>query len=216
MDSVVIGLFDVQLTTYNNFLFIQEKCGCLSGTLTTVLNDFFIFLFCALNAVFPLFVCLPLYFSRHHSTSLYFVLSVRMTTIEERRTESEQVEAPPQLPVDGKGYFACRSCRRVLNEVQWYAEGCLECSTGPVSRGDLMEYATAKFTNFIGLVAPEQSWVGRFIGKSLGAQERERSAYLGGIYAEKLSDEDEWDDEEGDSEDSQVAPENEIAEIQAI
>lgn len=100
-------------------------------------------------------------------------------------------EPPPQLPVEGRGYLACRNCRRILNETQWYSEGCIECSTGPISRGEIMEYATPKFTNFFGIVAPDQSWVSRLIGKRKCPN---------GIFAEILSDEEIEDDESADDE----------------
>lgn len=90
--------------------------------------------------------------------------------------------APPQLPSDTKGYFACKTCRRILNETQWYTQGCSECNTGPVQRGDLMERATPNFSNFIGLVSPGQSWVGRLINKV---------DCPNGVYAEMLADEEE-------------------------
>lgn len=132
--------------------------------------------------------------------------------------ERVEVEPPPQLPVDGKGYFACRQCRRILNETQWYTEGCADCATGKIGRGELMEYATPNFTNFIGLVAPSQSWVGRLIGKT---------SCSNGVFAEVLSDDDEDDmDEEEDpdaiDEDNEGEGEtirqgvNELEEIEAI
>lgn len=117
------------------------------------------------------------------------------------------VEPPPQLPIEGKGYFACRNCKRILNETQWYEEGCAECLTGPISRGDLTEYATGKFRNFIGLIGPEKSWVGKLIGKTQCPN---------GIYAEMLSDEDELDEDDFDDEPSDEGAPNEIEEIEAI
>lgn len=119
---------------------------------------------------------------------------------------ADDVEPPPQLPVDSKGYFACRRCRRILNEVQWHAEGCTECGTGPISHGELMDHATARFKNYIGLIAPEHSWVGRLIQKKNCPN---------GVFAEMLSDEDELEDEEELDED-EVLPEDEIGEIEGI
>lgn len=118
-------------------------------------------------------------------------------------------EPPPQLPVDGRGYLACRNCRRILNETQWYTEGCVECATGPISRGEIMEYATAKFTNFFGIVAPDQSWVSRLIGKKNCPN---------GIFAEGLSEDDELLDDEVDEEDKNDDEDevNEVSQIDGI
>lgn len=103
----------------------------------------------------------------------------------------EPAEAPPQLPLTDGRYFACRRCRRILSEAQWYATGCVECSAtmGVPDRDTLLDFATPHFHNFIGLIAPEQSWVARLIMKS-----REPT---NGIFAETLSD-DEPEDEEDD------------------
>ncbi|KAK7195734.1 Spt4/RpoE2 zinc finger containing protein [Novymonas esmeraldas] len=98
-------------------------------------------------------------------------------------------EAPPQLPLTDGRHYACRRCRRILSEAQWYTEGCGECSStmGVPDRDSLLDFATPHFHNFIGLIAPEQSWVARLIMKS-----REPT---NGIFAEALSD-DELSDEE--------------------
>lgn len=53
-------------------------------------------------------------------------------------------------------------------------------------RADLNAHATTRFHNFIGLIAPEQSWVARLIGKTQCPN---------GVFAEALSD-DEYADEE--------------------
>ncbi|CAC9544886.1 conserved hypothetical protein [Leishmania infantum JPCM5] len=107
--------------------------------------------------------------------------------------EEEEVEAPPQLPLSDGRCYACRRCRRILSEVQWYATGCVECSAtmGVPDRDSLLDFATPHFHNFIGLIAPGQSWVARLIMKS-----REPT---NGIFAETLSD-DEPEDEEDEME----------------
>ncbi|KAG5491117.1 hypothetical protein JIQ42_01012 [Leishmania sp. Namibia] len=94
----------------------------------------------------------------------------------------EQVEAPPQLPLTDGRYYACRRCRRILSEIQWYETGCVECSAmmGIPDRDNLLDFATPHFHNFIGLIAPGQSWVARLIMKS-----REQT---NGVFAEALSD----------------------------
>ncbi|KAG5492658.1 hypothetical protein JKF63_01237 [Porcisia hertigi] len=105
----------------------------------------------------------------------------------------EQVEAPPQLPLTDGRYYACRRCRRILSESQWYAAGCVECSAtmGIPDRDSLLDFATPHFHNFIGLIAPGQSWIARLIMKS-----REPT---NGVFAEMLSD-DEPEDEEDEVE----------------
>ncbi|KAG5467360.1 hypothetical protein CUR178_01003 [Leishmania enriettii] len=104
----------------------------------------------------------------------------------------EQVEAPPQLPLTDGRYYACRRCRRILSEIQWYATGCVECSAmmGVPDRDNLLDFATPHFHNFIGLIAPGQSWVARLIMKS-----REQT---NGVFAETLSDDE--PEEEGEME----------------
>ncbi|KPA86211.1 hypothetical protein ABB37_00451 [Leptomonas pyrrhocoris] len=111
---------------------------------------------------------------------------------EQRRdalTEDE-VEAAPQLPLTDGRYFACRRCRRILSEAQWFSAGCVECSStmGVPDRDNLLDFATPHFHNFIGLIAPGQSWVARLIMKS--------RAETNGIFAETLSDDDTDGDEE--------------------
>ncbi|CAM43451.1 conserved hypothetical protein [Leishmania braziliensis MHOM/BR/75/M2904] len=105
----------------------------------------------------------------------------------------ELVEAPPQLPLTDGRYYACRRCRRILSEAQWYATGCVECSAamGIPDRDNLLDFATPHFHNFIGLIAPGQSWVARLIMKN-----REPT---NGIFAETLSD-DEPEEEEDEME----------------
>lgn len=63
------------------------------------------------------------------------------------------------------------------------------CRTGPVPRGDLISFASTHFANFVGLVAPERSWVARLIGKDVEGTPN-------GVYAEALSDEDALDEED--------------------
>lgn len=95
-----------------------------------------------------------------------------------------EVEAPPQLPLTDGRYFACRRCHRILSESQWYAQGCSECSPtmGIPDRLTLMDYATPHFHNFIGLIAPQKSWVARLIMKS--------NESTNGVFAEAISDDD--------------------------
>lgn len=114
----------------------------------------------------------------------------------------EEVEAPPQLPLTDGRYFACRRCRRVLSEMQWLSTGCVDCSAtmGVPDRDNLLDFATPHFHNFIGLIAPGQSWVARLIMKS--------RAELNGVFAETLSD-DEADDEGEEGEEAYMADEEE-------
>ncbi|CCW69441.1 unnamed protein product [Phytomonas sp. Hart1] len=111
--------------------------------------------------------------------------------------DDTEIEPPPQLPIGHKNYFCCRTCRRILSESQWYAEGCSECGTGPIRRGELLEYASSHFHNFFGLIAPEKSWVARLIRKKNCAN---------GVFAEAISDE----ELEADKEDAEM--ENEASE----
>lgn len=129
-------------------------------------------------------------------------------SIDNRPTISYE-EPPPQLPVDGRGYLACRNCRRILNESQWYTQGCIECRTGPISRGDIMEYATARFTNFFGIIAPDQSWVSRLIGKQKCPN---------GIFADAVSDDDELNEDEDVDEENENDDEieNDVSQIELI
>lgn len=57
-----------------------------------------------------------------------------------------------------------------------------------------MELATPHFINFIGLVAPEKSWVARLIGKTHSPN---------GVYAQALTDEDEDDYDNGNEDDEE-------------
>lgn len=103
-----------------------------------------------------------------------------------------EVEAPPQLPLTDGRYYACRRCRRILSEAQWFSAGCVECSAtmGIPDRDNLLDFATPHFHNFIGLIAPGQSWVARLIMKA--------RAETNGIFAETLSDDESAADEEDD------------------
>ncbi|KPI90275.1 hypothetical protein ABL78_0657 [Leptomonas seymouri] len=104
----------------------------------------------------------------------------------------EETEAPPQLPLTDGRYFACRRCRRILSESQWFSTGCVECSAtmGVPDRDNLLDFATPHFHNFIGLIAPGQSWVARLIMKS--------RAETNGIFAETLSDDETDGENEGE------------------
>lgn len=112
--------------------------------------------------------------------------------------QEDAAEAPPQLPLTDGRHFACRRCRRILSETQWYATGCVECSStmGVPDRDSLLDFATPHFHNFIGLIAPGQSWVARLIMKS--------RAPTNGVFAEKLSD-DEVEEEEEEERDDVLA-----------
>ncbi|KEG12983.1 hypothetical protein DQ04_01291130 [Trypanosoma grayi] len=100
-------------------------------------------------------------------------------------------EPPPQLPIGDRAYLACRRCRLVLTEQQFLRDGCSLCGTGPVRREELLDVATADFTNFVGLIAPEKSWVARLIGKT---------DCPNGVFAAALDDEEmEEEDEEEDA-----------------
>ncbi|ESL07420.1 hypothetical protein TRSC58_00790 [Trypanosoma rangeli SC58] len=98
-------------------------------------------------------------------------------------------EPPPQLPIGDRGYLACRQCRLVLTETQFLRDGCSVCGTGPVRREELHDVATADFSNFVGLIAPEKSWVARMIG---------RTGCPNGVFAAVLNEEDEHEDEDED------------------
>nr|CCC93161.1 conserved hypothetical protein [Trypanosoma congolense IL3000] len=106
---------------------------------------------------------------------------------------SGPLEVPPQLPIGDRGYLACRQCRLIITEQQFLRDGCSICGTGPVSREELPDVATAEFSNFIGLIAPEKSWVGRLI---------QRTDCPNGVFATELceeGDEDEEDPDDGNS-----------------
>lgn len=109
---------------------------------------------------------------------------------------AEALEPPPQLPRGQSGYYACRTCRRILVEPQWVTDGCLGCHTGAVARAELSNYATPHFANFFGLIDPEHSWVARLIGKARPGVECPNA-----IYAERIEDQDEEDEEDGDDDD---------------
>ncbi|CBH14766.1 hypothetical protein, conserved [Trypanosoma brucei gambiense DAL972] len=109
-------------------------------------------------------------------------------------------EPPPQLPVGDHGYLACRRCRLIITEQQFLHEGCQVCGTGPVSREELLDVATAEFSNFIGLIAPEKSWVGRLIN---------RTNCPNGVFATELCDEDESGEEDEEVEENDVYDEDE-------
>ncbi|KAG5466820.1 hypothetical protein LSCM1_00997 [Leishmania martiniquensis] len=117
---------------------------------------------------------------------------------------AEKVEAPPQLPLTDGRYYACRRCRRILSEGQWYATGCVECSAmmGVPDRDNLLDFATPHFHNFIGLIAPGQSWVARLIMKS-----REPT---NGVFAETLSDDEPEEDSEMDAYERGAEEEEEV------
>ncbi|RNF06505.1 hypothetical protein TraAM80_04009 [Trypanosoma rangeli] len=102
-------------------------------------------------------------------------------------------EPPPQLPIGDRGYLACRQCRLVLTETQFLRDGCSVCGTGPIRREELHDVATADFSNFVGLIAPEKSWVARMIG---------RTGCPNGVFAAVLNDEDE-DDANSDNEEEE-------------
>lgn len=107
--------------------------------------------------------------------------------------QDDEVEAAPQLPLTDGRYFACRRCRRVLSETQWFTAGCVDCSAtmGVPDRDNLLDFATPHFHNFIGLIAPGQSWVARLIMKS--------RAQTNGIFAENLSDDESAEADEEDA-----------------
>ncbi|RNF26264.1 uncharacterized protein Tco025E_01387 [Trypanosoma conorhini] len=98
-------------------------------------------------------------------------------------------EPPPQLPIGDRGYLACRQCRLVLTEAQFLRDGCSVCGTGPVRREELHDVATADFSNFVGLIAPEKSWVARIIG---------RTGCPNGVFAAVLNDDGDDDDDDDD------------------
>ncbi|KAF5225503.1 hypothetical protein ECC02_001266 [Trypanosoma cruzi] len=111
------------------------------------------------------------------ASSLFLLLSLS------REGGSDMVEEPPpQLPIGDRGYLACRQCRLILTETQFIRDGCSVCGTGPVSRDELHDVTTADFSNFVGLIAPEKSWVARMIG---------RTGCPNGVFAAMLNDEDE-------------------------
>ncbi|KAG8348782.1 Spt4 RpoE2 zinc finger [Trypanosoma vivax] len=114
----------------------------------------------------------------------------------------DDVEPPPQLPVGERGYLACRQCRLVLTEKQFLLEGCGVCGTGPVSRQELPDVTTAEFANFVGLIAPEKSWIARLIGKT---------DCPNGVFAAEIEMHDE-EQSEGDDDDDDNEEEEEAVE----
>lgn len=93
-------------------------------------------------------------------------------------------EEAPQLPLGNKDYVACRKCHTILTYPQYMRDGCFKCTDEEKEAGNV----TTKFTGFIGLVAPEHSWVARTIG----------CAHMpSGVYAAVL-EEDEVDDDDVD------------------
>ncbi|ORC92237.1 uncharacterized protein TM35_000044510 [Trypanosoma theileri] len=109
-------------------------------------------------------------------------------------------EPPPPLPVGDRDYRACRRCRLVLTAPQFLRDGCPVCGTAPPGREELHDVTTADFANFIGLIAPEKSWVARLIG---------RTNCPNGVFAAALDDDDDDDmgeeeeEEEGEEEDDE-------------
>lgn len=129
----------------------------------------------------------------------------------------EELEPPPQLPLTDGRYFACRRCRRILSEAQWFSTGCIECSAtmGTPDRDSLLDFATPHFHNFVGLIAPGQSWVARLIMKSRTS--------TNGVFAETLSDNETDEDEEQGEDDvmgerygDERALEKEVGEAHAV
>jgi transcription elongation factor SPT4 len=93
------------------------------------------------------------------------------------------VEEAPQLPLGTRDYVACRKCHTILTQPQFAKDGCYKC----LEEDRDMNHVTNKFTGFVGLVAPEHSWVARMIGCT---------HMPSGIYAATLEDDDEDDDAE--------------------
>ncbi|KAH9601531.1 Spt4/RpoE2 zinc finger [Trypanosoma melophagium] len=109
-------------------------------------------------------------------------------------------EPPPPLPVGDRDYRACRRCRLVLTAPQFLREGCSVCGTAPPRREELNDATTADFTNFIGLIAPEKSWVARLIG---------RTNCPNGVFAAAINDEEDEEDEGEEEEDDERDETNE-------
>lgn len=117
--------------------------------------------------------------------------------------EASEDDDRPQLPIGTKNYVACRKCHSVLTEPQYMQVGCFKCGERVETREGLAAATTQKFRHFIGLVAPEHSWVARSIGCS---------HMPNGVYAAALDDEDDEDNEEDeyDDDDGQQAASEEI------
>jgi transcription elongation factor SPT4 len=92
-------------------------------------------------------------------------------------------EEAPQLPLGTRDYVACRKCHTILTQPQFAKDGCYKC----LEEDRDMNHVTNKFTGFVGLVAPEHSWVARMIGCT---------HMPSGIYAATLEDDEEDDDAE--------------------
>lgn len=104
----------------------------------------------------------------------------------QQRHHDDGVEEAPQLPLGTKDYVACRKCHSILTQPQFNRDGCRKC--------ELDGEVTNKFTGFVGLIAPELSWVARMIGCG---------HMPSGIYAATLEDE---DDEADDAVNGMGAP----------
>lgn len=92
------------------------------------------------------------------------------------------VEEAPQLPLGTKDYVACRKCHTILTQPQFAKDGCFKC----LEEDKDMNHVTNKFTGFVGLIAPEHSWVARMIGCT---------HMPSGVYAATLEDEDDEEDD---------------------
>eukprot|EP00388_Colpodella_angusta_P025042 GDKK01001234.1.p1 GENE.GDKK01001234.1~~GDKK01001234.1.p1 ORF type:complete len:197 (+),score=32.25 GDKK01001234.1:42-593(+) len=108
--------------------------------------------------------------------------------------QNTQQDAPiptVQLPTVDKFLLSCKNCHRVLTEYQFTKEGCRGChpkGNAPIPKHKLNNYATGKFSGYVGIVDPSMSWVARVIG--LG-----KKAPMG-VYAAQVDSEGEDDEEE--------------------
>ena len=101
-------------------------------------------------------------------------------------------DPPPQLPIGDKEHVACLKCHSVITAGQYARDGCQVCGTGGVGHEELHNYATARFSGFVGIISAEQSWVAKLIG--CGKMPT-------GVYAAHVEpdDEDDGDDDDSDA-----------------
>eukprot|EP01012_Entosiphon_sulcatum_P009039 TRINITY_DN14998_c0_g1_i1.p1 TRINITY_DN14998_c0_g1~~TRINITY_DN14998_c0_g1_i1.p1 ORF type:complete len:121 (+),score=17.53 TRINITY_DN14998_c0_g1_i1:26-388(+) len=73
-------------------------------------------------------------------------------------------ERPNLIPIHfTRGLRACRRCRLIKQEEQWYRNGCENCkSFSTMDRGAVMEHTTQHFEGFISLADPGDSWVAKW------------------------------------------------------
>ena len=109
----------------------------------------------------------------------------------------EELQAP-QLPYSDRHLRACKKCHTVLTEPQFLNEGCRNCQTDAISRGDLDHLTTTKFHGCIGVVDSSKSWVARVVGLHRNAPSAVYAAYVEAEDSEEDDEEDQYDDDDDD------------------